>query len=152
SDTQKFFTRYSDRYNEDVPATLFPSAISIAEGRINQENYMRNFVANYTKTLSPTAIVNLRAGFARTLYIYSNQGLGFAASSLGLPKSLDTAGYLPIFPNVSTGGYVTLGNGDHRKNAFMTYSTLASVSKIKGPHTLKFGWEGRLIRVNNHEY
>jgi hypothetical protein len=152
SDTQKFFVRYSDRYNEDVPATLFPQDIAIAEGRINQQNYMRNFVGNYTKTISPTSILNVRGGFARTLYIYSNQGLGFRTSSLGLPQALDTAGYLPIFPAVSTGGYVGLGNGDHRKNAFMTYSLLADLTKIYGRHTLKVGWEGRMIRVNNHEY
>lgn len=34
----------------------------------------------------------------------------------------------------------------------MTYSALASLTKIKSPHTIKTGWEGRMIRVNNHEY
>lgn len=150
--TQRIFGRYSDRFSNDVLASLFPKEIGIAEGVINQKNYMRNAVVDYTNTLSPTTILSARLGFARALYLYINGGLGFNVSSLGLPKELDTAGYLPMFPMVSTGGYITLGNQDNRRNAFMTYSALASLTKIKGPHTIKTGWEGRMIRVNNHEY
>ena len=126
--------------------------IGIAEGVINQKNYMRNAVVDYTYTINPTTIFSGRLGFSRALYYYLNEGLGFNVSSLGLPKELDTAGYLPIFPLVSTSGYVTLGNQDNRRNAFMSYSALASLTKIKGSHTIKGGWEGRIIRVNNHEY
>ncbi len=150
--TQRIFGRYSNRFSNDVPASLFPADIRIAEGVINQKNYMRNAVVDYTNTLSPSTILSARLGFARALYLYINGGLGFNVSSLGLPKELDTAGYLPMFPMVSTAGYVTLGNQDNRRNAFMTYSALASLTKIKGPHTIKIGWEGRMIRVNNHEY
>jgi len=152
SASKRFFVRYSQRYNEDAPAILFPEEIKVAEGRIIQENYMKNVVVDYTHTLSPTTVFDARLGFARSLYIYNNQGVGFLASSLGLPKSLDTAGFLPNFPVISASGYVTLGGGDHRKNAFMTYTATASLTKISGPHTWKYGWEGRLIRVNNHEY
>ena len=152
TDSQKVFIRYSDRYDDDVPAVLFPTAITVAEGRIIQKDYMRNFVGSYTNTLSPTTVLNVRAGFARSLYYYYNQGLGFQASSLGLPAAIDTGGYLAMFPNISTSGYVSLGNSDHRKNAFMTYSLLAGITSVKGPHTIKYGWEGRMIRVNGHEY
>src|SRR5689334_20092062 len=149
---QRIFGRYSDRFSDDLPASLFPKDIGIAEGVIEQKNYMRNAVADYTNTLSPSTVVSARLGFSRALYLYQNGGLGFQASSLGLPKALDTAGYLPIFPLVSTAGYATLGNQDNRRNAFMTYTALASVTKVSGPHTIKAGWEGRIIRVNNHEY
>ncbi len=113
---------------------------------------MRNAVADYTYSINPTTILSARLGFSRALYLYANGGLGFQVSSLGLPKELDTAGYLPIFPLVTTTGYTNLGNQDNRRNAFMTYTSLASLTKIRGPHTMKIGWEGRLIRVNNHEY
>jgi hypothetical protein len=152
TDSQKFFVRYSQRYNEDSPAILSSPELTVAEGRIVQQNYMKNFVGDYTKTISPTAVLSARLGFARSLYIYNNQGVGFLASSLGLPKALDTAGYLPNFPVISPGGYQSLGGGDHRKNAFMTYTGMSSLTKIKGAHTFKVGWEGRIIRVNNHEY
>src|SRR5438045_6618945 len=34
----------------------------------------------------------------------------------------------------------------------MSYSALVTLTKVKGTHTIKTGWEGRMIRVNNHEY
>jgi hypothetical protein len=58
-------------------------SLTIAEGRIIQENRARNFVAEYTHTLSPSMVLTGRIGFARTLFVFSNQGLGFKPSSLG---------------------------------------------------------------------
>ena len=151
SERQKFFGRYSNRVFETAPAVFFPSEIAVAQDRITQTNYMRNGVAGYTFTASPTLLFDARLGFGRTLYLYGNGGLGFLASSLGLPKAVDTAGNLPMFPRVTAGGYVSLGDSDNRKNSFMTYSLLAGVTKVAGPHTWKAGWDGRMIRVNNRE-
>jgi hypothetical protein len=151
-DKQKFFARYSNRTSLSAPAPLFPSELLVAEGNITEENFMRNAVADYTNTLSPSTIFDVRLGFSRALYLYENGGLGFPVSSLGMPKQLDTAGYLPMFPWIRASGYVNLGNQDNRRNAFMTYSLIGSITKVKGPHTIKIGYEGRVIRVNNHEY
>lgn len=148
SSSQRFFARYSHRLVKDVPATLFPKDLAIAEGRINEENRARNAVADYTHTLSPTTILSVRLGFARTGYLYDNQGLGFLPSSLGLPKDIDGAVDRQMFPRFSASGYVGLGGGDHRWNPFMTYTAQSSVTKIKGPHSIKMGFEGRMIRVN----
>lgn len=152
TDRQKFFARYSNRTSLSAPAPLFPSDLLVAEGNITEENFMRNAVADYTNTLSPTTIFDVRLGFSRALYLYENGGLGFPVSSLGMPQKLDTAGYLPMFPWIRSAGYVALGNQDNRRNAFMTYSLVGSITKVKGPHTIKIGYEGRIIRVNNHEY
>ena len=134
TDRQKFFARYSYRLTQDVPPALFPSAQTIAEGRVNQENHAHGAVADYTNTLSPTTIVNARLGFARTLFVYANQGLGFLPSSLGLPKTLDTAMDRAMFPGVTASGYASLGGNDHRRSAFMSYTSLANVTKIIGSH------------------
>jgi hypothetical protein len=91
TNNQKFFARYSHRLVKDIPPVYFPSNLTVAEGRIIQENRVRGAVADYTNTLSPTTILSLRLGFARTLYVYDNQGLGFLPSSLGLPKTIDQA-------------------------------------------------------------
>ena len=87
-------------------------------------------------------------GFARTLYIYDNQGLGFRPSSLGLPASIDANVDRLMFPRFGVSGMATLGGNDHRYNAFMSYTTAASLTKAKGGHTLKTGFEGRMLRVN----
>ena len=152
TDRQRFFARFSDHSNNDLPANLLPSDIQIAGGVINQKDYMRDAVADYTYTPTATTIVDARLAFARCNYYYLNEGMGFSTTSLGLPPDIATAGYLSYFPWVQVSGYSSLGNQDNRHNAFMTYSAVASVSKIMGPHTLKIGWEGRMIRVNDHEY
>jgi len=112
---------------------------------------MHNGVVDYTFTPGPATVVTLRGGYARSLYFFENLGLGFSASDLGFPAALNTAGGLSMFPVVSASGYTTLGNQDNRRNAFVTYTFASSVSRMMGAHTLKAGFDGRLIQVNNRE-
>lgn len=149
--SHRMFVRVSKRNQDDEPAVQFPKDIAVAEGRIIQRNRMWNGVLDYTSTVNATTIVTARVSYARSLYFYENQGLGFRASSLGLPPALDTAGGLIMFPRFTIAGYSTLGNTDNRYNAFMTYTAVASLTKIRGAHSWKFGYEGRMIRVNNRE-
>ena len=148
---QRFFVRYSYRNQNSLPAVLWPKELTAAETTNNERNRMHNGVIDYTLAPNATTVVSLRGAFARSLYFYENLGLGFLASSLGFPKELDTAGGLSMFPVVAASGYTTLGNQDNRYNAFMTYTLAGSITKIKGSHTLKAGFDGRLIRVNNRE-
>jgi len=151
SPTQRFFARYSTRLNEDIATIFFPDDVKIAEGRINQEDHVHGAVADYTNALSPSMILNVRGGFARTLFVYANQGLGFVPSSLGLPSYIDTAVDNLQFPGFSVSDYRGLGGGDHRRNAFMTYTAVANMTKTMGRHTMKFGTDMRLMRVNVFE-
>ncbi len=68
---------------------FFPEDITIAEGRVNEQNLAHNAVIDYSRTISNTTLMNARLGFARTLFLFDNQGLGFKPSSLGLPVSID---------------------------------------------------------------
>ncbi len=148
SEKQTFFARYSHRYTEDVPLKAFSEELTIAEGRVIQENRARNFVAEYTNTLSASTVFTGRIGFARTLFVFSNQGLGFKPSSLGLPAAIDSVVDRQMFPAISVSGMTGLGGNDHRFNAFMSYPFVASLTQSKGKHNLKYGGEVRLIRVN----
>jgi hypothetical protein len=148
NERQSFFTRYSFRYTEDVPLVSFPQDLTIAEGRIIQENIAHNVVAEYNLTLSPSMVFTARTGFARSLFVFSNQGLGFKPSSLGLPTSIDSVVDRQMFPAIGASGYVSLGGGDHRYNAFMSYPTVTTLSHVKGKHSTKYGFEARPIRVN----
>ena len=148
SDKSKTFVRYSYRKTFSAPATFFPEDIAIAEGRVNEENRAHNVVIDYGRTVSNTTVLNARLGFARTLFIFDNQGLGFKPSSLGLPVSIDENVDRLMFPRFGVGGMVTLGGNDHRYNAFMSYTAAASLTKASGNHMLKAGFEGRMLRVN----
>ena len=142
------FARYSHRYVETAPLQAFPDELTIAEGRVIEENRVHNFVAEYNQTLSPTTLLTARIGFARTLFVFNNQGLGFRPSSLGLPSSIDAAVDRMMFPAIGASNYVSLGGNDHRYNAFMSYPVLASLTKTTSRHTLKTGLDARMIRVN----
>jgi hypothetical protein len=148
---QRLFGRYSTRLNESVPLQSFPNDLTIAEGRIVEEDHVHGGVADYTNTLNSNTILNVRLGFARTLYIFNNQGLGFRPSALGLPAGYDVGPDFQMFPRIGASGFVNLGGGDHRRNAFMSYTTLANLTKIVGRHNMKIGFEGRLLRVNTNE-
>ncbi|MFN0088284.1 MAG: TonB-dependent receptor domain-containing protein [Blastocatellia bacterium] len=148
SENQTFFARYSHRYTNDVPLKAFSEELTIAEGRIIQENRARNFVAEYTRTLSPSMVLTGRIGFARTLFVFSNQGLGFKPSSLGLPASIDGVVDRQMFPAVGVAGVTSLGGGDHRFNAFMSYPLIINLTRTQSKHNWKYGFEGRLLRVN----
>ena len=137
--------------NDDKATIFFPEDVKVAEGRINQEDHVHGAVADYTNTISPTMILNARTGFARTLYVYANQSLGFAPSTLGLPKYIDTAVDRFTFPSFTVSDYRSLGGGDHRNNSFMTYTGVASITKTHGRHTIKTGMDLRLLRVNVNE-
>jgi hypothetical protein len=148
SENQTFFARYSHRYTQAVPLKAFSEELTIAEGRIIEENKARNFVAEYTRTLSPSMVFTGRIGFARTLFVFSNQGLGFKPSSLGLPATIDSVVDREMFPAINVSGMTSLGGGDHRFNAFMSYPFVASLTRAQGKHNWKYGGEVRLIRVN----
>jgi hypothetical protein len=151
NERQRIFGRYSTRLNEDAAAAFFPKELQIAEGRIVQEDHVHGGVIDYTNTLTPTTILNGRLGVSRTLYVYNNQGLGFVPSSLGLPKYIDTGVDFVMFPGFNATDYRSLGGGDHRRNSFMSYTAVASISKIVGTHTMKFGTDTRMMRVNTNE-
>jgi hypothetical protein len=148
SNHQKLFLRYSYRKTLSAPATFFPSELAIAEGRVNEQNLAHNAVIDYSRTMSNTTVLSARLGFARTLFIFDNQGLGFRPSSLGLPPSIDANVDRLMFPRFGVSSIVTLGGNDHRYNAFMSYTAAASLTKVRGGHTLKAGFEGRMLRVN----
>ena len=142
------FVRYSHRYVEDVPLQSFPGELAIAEGRVIEENRAHNFVTEYNHTLGGSTLLTARLGFARTLFVYNNQGLGFRPSSLGLPASIDAVVDRQMFPAFGATNYVSLGGNDHRYNAFMSYPFLVSLTKTTSRHTLKTGLDARMIRVN----
>ena len=148
SDDQRFFVRFSWRENINAPPQMFPSDLGIAEGRVERGVRQPSASIDYSNTLNPTTILTARAGLSRSLFIYDNQGLGFQPSSLGLPADMDRVVDRAMFPRFAASGFVNLGGSDHRWNAFMTYTALGNITKMVGNHTFKFGYEGRLIRVN----
>ncbi|MGD9904306.1 MAG: carboxypeptidase regulatory-like domain-containing protein [Vicinamibacterales bacterium] len=142
------FLRYSQRRWLDAPASLFPGATAVAEGRIHQRDRGHQVVAEVADASRAGTAVDVRVGFARTHFLFENQSLGFAPSSLGLPASIDAEVDRLLFPAFAVTDVSPLGGSDHRDSNFNTASLAASVAHDVGRHALKGGYEGRLFRVN----
>jgi hypothetical protein len=103
-------------------------------------------------TFSPTVLLNIRYGYTRfTRQTDPLHGRGVDLTALGFPKALNDAisqswREMPAF-NIS-GYFNSLNTGEAR---FMdTHSLVTSVTKLKGTHSLEFGFEYRVYRQNKY--
>lgn len=148
------FARYSNRLVSSTPPTYLPSAISAATTTEDTGDQSNGVAIGYTNALTQRTVLDVRFGFARTLYDYRNKSLGFQDSSLGLPGFINSApgnANISYFPTINTSGYLTLGQTGDRHNAFQTGSVLGALTLERGKHVFKIGFDGRQIRVNDHE-
>jgi hypothetical protein len=79
----------------------------------------------------------------------------FDAATLGFPASLVKAMTFNTFPQVSITGYGgtnALGNGGPNRTTHVTQTANASISRLKGSHTVKFGGEYRRIGADVRSY
>jgi hypothetical protein len=153
NDSNRFFLRISHRkLNIGLP-DYFPDDILVAQGGLFQPQISNNAAFNYTLNASPTFLMDFRYGFGRTLLNFRPRSDGFDPTQLGFPQYIASNADRIMFPGFAPAGYLTIGNGgaDFRRNAFETHSTAWQNTKVLTAHTLKFGAEGRLVRVNNTE-
>ncbi|MEO8026288.1 MAG: TonB-dependent receptor, partial [Bryobacteraceae bacterium] len=153
NNNHRFFVRVSRRKLQFGLVDYFPGDSLIAQGGNIQHQDSIGAAVNYTWTVSPTFLMDFRAGFSRMHLQFEPRSLGFNPTDLGLPSYV--AGYADVlqFPQFSPSGYASLGNGsfDFRRNSFETGSLSWSNTKVLQRHILKFGAETRLQRVFNNE-
>lgn len=111
----------------------------------------RNWGADWTRTISPSMVFNLRGGLARYEGFSGNAfGGGFDPKTLGFPSSLVSQFTRLQFPRFNLGTYSELGSNQvsgYTTND--TYSVQPNMSWTRGRHFLKFGTEFRLYNNNN---
>ena len=154
NDRNRFFVRYSRR-NLQVPFTpLFPAADVVAQNGGTQPQVSNSAAIDYTFTVSPTFLMEFRYGFARTALDWIPISYGFNSTSLGLPGYIAANADKLLFPGFAPQNYYTLGNaaqGVFKRTGFESHLLGVNNTKVLSNQTLKFGWEGRLIRVNDTE-
>jgi len=155
SDRQRFAARYSRRDYATRPPDFVPKEIRLAAlpGNILVQP-SDSFSFDYHLTASPTYLLNVRLGANRILRQLSQPSQGFDLSKeLGFPTYIRDSAEALMFPFTSPAGYVALGhsNGQQARNAFETHSLHVANTKVLTRHQLKFGFEGRVLRVNTNE-
>lgn len=114
----------------------------------------RNWGADWTYTLSPSMVLNLRGGLARYEGFSGNTfGRGFNPVELGFPQSLVSQFSVLQFPRFNFNGnnYSPLGATQTAGyETSDTYSVQPNMSWTRGRQTWKFGAEFRRYQQNNH--
>ena len=132
-------------YGSTEPSnTFFPNL-----GTPNQTIYERHVDAvqsNAVATLNPTTVMTIRFGQNRFPDYDPNYSSGFKLSSLGFSPALDalTPAY-PAFPSITTGEFRSYGGTTTPWTVYHSKSVNAEVAKFMGKHSLKVGYEYRLI-------
>jgi hypothetical protein len=110
----------------------------------------RNWGADWTYTISPALLFNLRGGLSRYENFSGSQfGASFDPRELGFPSSLVSQFTTLQFPRFNLGTYSELG-GTQVKNYETddTWSVQPNMTWIHGRQTVKFGAEFRLYNQN----
>ena len=144
NDKNSIFGRYSFFEHKPFSTGFFENPVGNSR-RDDVKN--RNAVISDTHTFSPTLINELRLGFSRQYFpfIAASYGQGWPAK-LGLPANVPPD-VLPTFAF----GYTNLGNGSVGVRGSLNYDLNEMLTKVKGNHTMKFGWNHRLLRGNNNQ-
>lgn len=145
SQKQKFFWRISieERFND--PANLFGTP-AFTDNKV--KDHYRNFVFDHVYSISNHVINDFRYGYTRFRANQIPQSLRFDPVSLGFPSLLRENAKVLEFPDISIGGKLgvrALG-GDYNNQPRDTHALVEAVTIVKGKHTIKPGFECRLLR------
>ena len=102
--------------------------------------------ANATETLDPTTVLTARWGFNRFFTTsFPTASAGFDLTTLGLPASLAAETLDAAFPAVTMGTLASYGGGTTTRDVFYGRSFNTTLSKFRGRHTLKTGFDFRTL-------
>ncbi len=150
NDRHRFFVRFSRRLDDQVPPNYFPAEIRVADGGTEILDTFVNAALDYTYTLSPTFLINVRYGFGRAAEDRIPVSLGFDPTQLGMPAYMRSADAI-MFPGFAAAGYQTLGNGGTSNwgvAGYDTHSFLIDAMKVAHAHLIKFGFDWRVMQAN----
>jgi trimeric autotransporter adhesin len=101
---------------------------------------------NSTFTLSPTMILTARLGYNRFPNYSAPISAGFdIAKELGFSQNVASAARFPAFPALTVPDMTNYGGGNTSQSVFWSRSMNATLSKFIGRHTLKAGFDYRLL-------
>jgi len=132
-------------YGSTEPSnTFFPNL-----GTPNQTIYERHvdaLAANAVATLSPSSVLTVRFGQNRFPDFDPNFSNGFSLTQLGFSPAVNalTPAY-PAFPSITTGEFSAYGGTTTPWTVYHSQSLDVEVAKFVGKHSIKAGFDYRLI-------
>lgn len=153
SDKQHITARYTYWGNLNLPTDPFGNGV--CQDRCTETFNTNNFVLGDTYSFSPTTIMEIRLSYQRFDYDRTPKTLGYNLTQLGWPASLNTQAVfldlpVPVINGFDTNGtFGSQGAGSVIIDRNDNYRAAATLTKIAGKHTFKFG--GEFLRMT-HNY
>jgi hypothetical protein len=146
SDRDRLTGRYLWNGGASSETSVFPDpGADPRNTAVNQQQYV---FSNWTRTINPTTVNDLR--FTYIYRVFHNESAGLGGN---YPDKLALKGVpQTAFPQFSPAGFSALGTNAQERKQFPIEQQqwVDNFSKVSGRHALKFGAEAR--RSRNHEF
>jgi outer membrane receptor protein involved in Fe transport len=148
--------KYSQEWNSNTPYNCFKNFVDPCAGGANKST-AHVFAINDTYTFSPTLLLTTTFGITRgalRIDAYNSSLNANPLGTLGFPSYLQSNGFKGVpamfINDYFAAGFPNAGNDPYGnyKQGQTTGQLGAALSKIHGPHELKFGVEARLHQQN----
>jgi hypothetical protein len=153
SDNNRVNVRWSQKYESKINSPTYYGASNPGGPGVTAPNNRYSINAGYTHVFNPTFDVSLNFGVNRHVEQSTTQSFGYKASELGLPGFIDSIA--PSFPQIQPQSYAYLGapvNLDNYVVPQTIWTSSADFTKIKGRHTLGFGFMDVWARIDGGHY
>lgn len=150
SDRHTLAVRYGQTPWENVARILWGNNAAEPSGEAPSTRVSRNWGADWTYTISPSVVFNLRGGLARYEGFSGNTFAGgFDPRQLDFPAALVSQFTALQFPRFNLGTYSEIGATQVTNYEVQdTYSIQPNLSLTRGQHFIKTGVEFRLYNSN----
>ena len=152
SDKQHLSARYT--YWGDLNLPIDPFKVGVCKDRCTETFNTNSFVLSDVYSLTPTTILDMRVSYQRFAYNRTPSTLGYDLTQLGWPASLNSQAAFRVLPVPCITGFdpanvfCSQGTGSVIVDRNDNYRVAGSLTKITGPHTLKFGGEFMRMTFN----
>ena len=145
SDANSMFFRYTHARHYTIGNAIFTDP---TVGQAREDTQLnRNVMVSDTHTFSPTLINNLRVGLMRQHFIFEavNAAKGWPRK-LGLPEIVPN----DQFPQIDF-GFGLIGGQAYGERGSLNWDIQNMITKIAGNHTLKAGYNHRILYGGNRQ-
>jgi hypothetical protein len=151
NETNRLSARFSQAVSDWSPAQMFGNALDPTRNPGVSHSHM--VALNYTRTFSPTTLLNLSYGFTRRYDDYKDPTID--PTTLGLPAYMITSGFSTA-PSIVIDNYYSAGESNNigamawgiLRQSPETHQLVGSISRFQGRHDMRFGGDLRMHRIN----
>ncbi|MDR3698963.1 MAG: TonB-dependent receptor [Candidatus Sulfopaludibacter sp.] len=154
SDRDKFNMSFSENHGFEYRSTN-TFAPPVATGNTYNNRTFTGINLDETHVLSPTAVLDLRAGWFRFVQFspgYTTEALAITPASLGMTGMVHAPSVTQsAIPNINIGGFTgsLFGSGSYSWSPYNSWDVTPNVTWTKNNHTFHFGFEAHYEAKGN---